>query len=159
MSLSIGPATDYLVTKATSAVNGVVVGGKPVLVVDGSPAELVPGMFVVGLSDPPPNEAAASDGLREPATQETSASFDDYAVPCYIDIRVAGTVQKTARDIACSIFDAFAAVIDRNLGGALVNGYAEITNLRITPSNVGTVGEPGRRQFISFDVRCVSVTG
>lgn len=154
MTLSIGPATDHLVTLAQAAVTGVTVNGQPVAVVDGQPDELTFGMFVIGLEQPPPEPAGDTTGTRMWVGLGAKRTEEDYTIPCYIDVRIPGT-QKAARDLAAQIFDAFwtGFSADLTLGGA-VNIYAEITNLTSTPSSVGTAAEPGRRQLMYFGVHC-----
>lgn len=161
MTLSIGAATDYLYATAQTTSSGITVNGHSVLVVDGWPHELAFGMFVIGLSAPPPDVAGDTIGTRMWEGLGARHLQEDYTIPCYIDVRVPGTTQKTARDLAESIFNPFWSAItaDLTLGGALKGGrYAEITDLASTPSNVGEVGDPGRRQFIQFGVHCRSLT-
>lgn len=161
MTISIGAATDYLYTKAQTATSGLLVNGDPVLVIDGWPDEVAFGMFVIGLSSPPPDGAAETSGTRAWAALGAQRTQEDYTIPCYIDIRVAGKTQKTARDISESIFNTFWALLaaDLTLGGALKGGrYAEITDFNCLPGNLGTVGEPGRRQFTTFGVHCRNLT-
>lgn len=157
MTLSIGPATDYLYGLAQQAVVGVTVNGKPVLVVDGWPSEVAFGMFAVGLSQPPPDGGDETTGSRPLSAIGNLFSDEDYTIPCFIDVRVNGTVQKAARDAAESILNAFGALLDQRLGGILRGGPAEIANLAYSPSNVGTAAEPGRRQLISFGVHCTNL--
>ena len=161
MTLSVGAATDYLVQTATQAAVGITVEGQLVVVHDGEPATVTLGQFVIGLSDPPPQMAGDTTGTRGFMGVGAQRLEEDYTVPCYIDIRVPGTVQKTARDIAVSVFDAFWPLIraDLTLGGALKGGrYAEITEVTHMASNVGTVAEPGRRHLIAFGVHCRNLT-
>lgn len=161
MTVSIGAATDYLYSLAQQAVSGVTVNGKPAVAIDGWPEELTFGMFVVGLSQPPPDGAAETVGTRELSTIGNVWSDEDYVVPCYIDVRISGTVQKTARDLAESIFNPFCAALiaDRSLGGLLqLPGFAQLSSVIASPLNVGTVAEPGRRQFIGFGVHCRNLT-
>lgn len=159
MTLSIGPATDYLITKAQTAAVGITVSGKPVLVVDGEPSVLEPGMFVIGLRTPPPEMSGETTGTRSQSPIGNTFADEDYLIPCYIDVRVAGTVQKTARDLAAQVFDAFWAAVlsDRSLGG-LFQYPVELGAFASVPSNVGTVAEPGRRQLITFEVHCQNLT-
>lgn len=158
MTLSIGPATDYIVGLATQAVVGVTVNGEPVQVVDGSPDVLEMGSFVVGLSEPPPNVIGETASTRARLTAEVGLSSDTYLIPCYIDIRIGGRSQKAARDIAERVFNAFwtGLIADLSLGGALRNGTAELTEITAVPGNVGTAAEPGRRQLLSFGVTCIA---
>lgn len=161
MTLSIGAATDYLVNIAASAVSGMTVNGQPVVVADGEPDELTFGMFVIGLDTPPPDTSGDTAGTRAWMGLGAKRVEDDYLIPCYVDVRVAGNVQKTARDAAVGIFNAFWPLFaaDLTLGGALTGGrYAEIVNYIATARSVGTVAEPGRRQFIQFAVHCRSLT-
>jgi hypothetical protein len=158
-TLTTGPIIDYLVTLATNASVGIVVDSEAVQVVDGWPAALSPAMFIVGLSSPPPD---TTDGdvltAREWSEFGNGTINEDLAIPCLIDIRVGGVVQKTPRDVAESVFNNFWALIaaDTSLGHRLLGGPydAAITDVRSTPSNVGTVAEPGRRQLIAFAVSC-----
>ena len=157
MTLSIGAATDYLVGLATQAANGITVEGKPVGVVDGQPVDLFPAMFVIGLSEPPPNEQGETTGSRLSSPLGNEFVDEDFTIPCYLDVRVAGKSQKAARDAAESILRPFLTAFDPRLGGVLVEGgNAEIPELRYVPSNVGTVGEPGRRNFTQFTVHCTN---
>lgn len=158
MTISIGAATDALYALAQQAVNGVTVNGAAAVAVDGWPYDLQPGMFVIGLSQPPPDGLAETTGIGLRLLGINQAVFDeDYTIPCYIDVRIGGTgtTQKTARDQALAIFSTFFAafVADLTLAGA-IRGPASVTALTATPANVGTAAEPGKRQFISFGVRC-----
>lgn len=160
MTLTVGPATDYLVGKAQLAVTGVTVSGQPVLVVDGEPSVLAPGMFVIGASEPPTEGSVAETVVRRDwdglgAKRVT----DEFTVPCYIDVRLAGTSAKAARDAAESIFNAFWPLIkaDLTLGGAL-SLFAAVNDITEQPSNLGTVAEPGRRHLIKFGVICRNQT-
>lgn len=158
MTTSIGPATDYLVEQATTAVEGFTVnGGDPFLVWDGQPWEMTNGMFVIGLSSfVPPDVTGDVDGTRSWKSLGAKQLQEDYTIPCYIDARVAGTSQKAARDLAEGVFNAFWALIaaDLTLGGALGSMWAEIDDLTETPRSLGSVEEPARATRISFGVRC-----
>lgn len=159
--ISSGVAIDYLYGLAQQASAGVLVEGKPVMVVDGQPVELAFGMFVVGLTQPPPDPAGEASGTRSWAELGAGRLQEDYTIPCYIDVRVSGAVQKKARDQALALFDAFWQLLaaDLTLGGVLAGGrYAEIINLTSTPTAVGTAAEEGRRQLVTFDVHCRNLT-
>lgn len=157
MTLTIGAATDYLFGLAQQAVDGVMVGDKPAKAVDGEPSHPVPAMFVIGLSEPPPNEQGETTGSRVSSAMGNEFVDEDFTIPCYLDVRVAGEDQKVARDAAESILRPFLTAFDPLLGGVLAEGgNAEIPDLRYVPSNVGTGGEPGRRNFISFTVHCTN---
>lgn len=158
MTLAIGPVTDYLVTQARQAVTGLPDTWQ---VSDSLPDELTNFMFVVGVTEPPPNDSAET--LEQRAWNGLGAGKleEDFTVDCYIDVRVAGTTQKTARDKAEAAFNAFWPLLkaDLTLGGLLGGGrYVEIPNLAEVPSHVGTVAEPGRRQLIRFGVHCRNLT-
>lgn len=159
--ITVGAATDYLYGLAQAAVAGVTVNGEPVLVSDGWPDELALGMFLVGLSDSPPEGSGQTSGTDGwPLLGNPGAAAEDYLIPCVIDVRISGNVQKTARDLAESMFNTFwdSFVTDRSLGDLLHGGGATITSIVSIPSNVGTVAEPGRRQLISFAVRCTNLS-
>lgn len=161
MTLSVGAATDQLVTLATTAVTGITVNGDPVLVSDGQPDELAFGMFIIGLSQPPPENLGDTTGTRSWASLGALHLEEDYTIPCCIDVRVAGKVQKTARDLVEQVFNAFWTLFaaDLTLAGALKGGrWAEIVNLTFTPANVGSTAEPGRRQLADFGVHCRNLT-
>lgn len=160
VTLSVGAATDSLVGLATTAVNGVTVSGKPVGVSDGWPPQPEPGMLVIGVDSP-------SGAAEIPVQRDWSPIGDrhideDYTIPCYIDVRVPGAVQKVARDAAEAIFNAFwtQVVANPTLGGALQGtGYSALfANVRCTAANLGTVAESGRRCLITFDVHCMNLT-
>jgi hypothetical protein len=160
VTLSVGPVTDYLVAAATTAVTGTTVSGKPVTVVDGEPSILAPGMFVIGAPEPPPDGGQAETRVAR-AWNGLGARqvLDDYTIPCYIDVRIAGTDTKAARDAAEAIFNAFWPLLkaDLTLGGAL-DRICEIPDIAAFSSNLGTVAEPGRRHLIQFGVHCRNQT-
>lgn len=161
MTLSIGPATDYLYTQAQTVCAAVTVNGAQAVAVDGWPYELDWGMFVVGLSAPPPDPVGDTTGTRSWASLGQMRLQEDYTIPCYIDVRVGEATQKQVRDLTASLFDPFWALLraDLTLGGVLGEGrYAEITDLTSTPSNVGTAAEQGRRQLVTFGVHCRNLT-
>lgn len=162
MTMTVGAATDYIYALAQAAVAGVRVEGQPAQAHDGFPPFPVPGMFVVGLELPPPD-------LGDSATHVTREWYgvggkrleEDYTIPCYIDVRVEGTVQKTPRDAAEAIFNTFwtSLAADLTLGGILTSGrLADIADLTFQPGELGTVGEPGRRQLVTFGVHCRNLT-
>ena len=160
MTLTVGPATDYLIAKAQQAVTGVTVSGQPVLVVDGEPSVLAPGMFVIGASEPPTEGNAAETAIRRDWDGVGAKHVkDEFIIPCYIDVRIAGTSAKTARDAAEAIFNAFwpLSAADPDLGGVL-NRASVVPDIAEQPSNTGTVAEPGRRHFIKFGVLCRNQT-
>lgn len=171
MSLTIGDTTDRLYALAQTAVASVTVGGQPMVAVDGVPTELVPGMFVVGLAEPPSEAGVTADtsgsGLALRTMGIGGLQFaEDYTIPAYIDIRIPGeTVQKTARDQALAVFAAFWALfvadmdptVTGSLASILPGGRPEIGQVISTPGNLGTATEPGRRHFISFGVRCTGL--
>lgn len=162
MTLSIGPAIDNLVAKAQQAVAGLTVAGQPVQVVDGEPTVVSLAMFAVGLNRPPPEADAETAGERDLSPFGARFIDEDFFIPCFIDVRLPGKVtQKAVRDAAEAIFNAFAPLVsaDQHLGGLLVGGgFAQIAAVTSTPSNVGTVAEPGRRQLITFGVHVTNVT-
>lgn len=161
VTVSVGAATDYVYAKAQAAVVGVTVNGKPAVAIDGEPEELTFGMFVVGVTQPPPDGAAETTGTRSWMGLGAKRLEEDYILPCYIDVRSPGRVQKTPRDIALSIFNTFWASIasDLTLGGALQGGrYAEIVDFITHAGTLGTVAEPGRRQLVMFGVHCRNLT-
>lgn len=160
MSLTIGPATDYLVALANQAVTGVTVNGDPVHVSDGEPRELAFGMFVIGMPEPPPEAAEGETrGSRTRLTMGAYTASEDYDIPCFIDVRIGDATSKQVRDAAESIFNAFWGLfaVDVTLGGALPGGSAQVTNLSEVSGTVGSTGAPGRRLLIMFDVHCTAV--
>lgn len=162
MTVSVGAATDYLYGLAQTAVAGVTVEGQAAQAHDGWPPEPVPGMFVVGMETPPPDVGdSATHVTREWHGIGGKRLEEDYTIPCYIDVRVEGTVQKTARDLAETIFNPFWAAIaaDLTLGGVLTHGRtAQVDSLTFTPGPLGSITEPGRRQLVTFGVRCMNLT-
>lgn len=161
MSLTVGPATDYLVAAATSAVSGITAGGKAFTVVDGEPGQLTGPMFLIGQATVAPDVSGDVRVSRQWADMGDFWVDEDYTIPCAIDARVGGTVLKTARDAVEAVFNAFWAylLVDLTLGGILAPGHrAEVTELTFTPSNVGTVAEPGRRYLASFGVHVATPT-
>lgn len=161
MTLSAGPATDHLVTCATTAVNGLTAQGKPFLVFDGWPTAMAAGMFVIGLDSPwgadtPPS--GDTRGTRSWVALGVKAVAEDYTIPSYIDVRSAGkgVTQKTVRDLAHQAFDDFWTQVkaDTTLGGALQPGpaFVEIADFASTPSSVGDAAEQGHRQLVTFGV-------
>lgn len=154
----LGPVTDALVALAEQAAAGVTVNGKPVQVSDGGPDELTFGMFVVGLSDTPPEAQTDTMGTRHRVTIGAYIVTDELNIPCYIDVIIPGRSQKAARDAASALFDEFWSLIaaDPSLGGVLEGGSAQVTSMSCLPENRGSVAEPARRQLISFVVACTS---
>lgn len=164
LTLTIGPATDYLYGLAQKACAGVTASldGQAVAAqaVDGWPHELAPLMFVVGIDQPPPQVGGATTGSLIAPLMGTPSGQEDYQVPCYIDALVPDTtVQKTPRDLVASIFNPFwnALMTDRSLGGLLQGGGAQIVNVNSIPMNTGTAAVPGRRQLMTFSVRCTDL--
>lgn len=160
MTLSIGPATDYLYGLAQQAVTGITVNGKAMKANDGPSLTPVYGMFVIN-GVPDPEASADTTETRTWPALGAQKLEEDYVIPCYIDVRVPGDTQKTARDIAETAFNAFWALVKPNmqtLGGALSSRYAEITELTETASSVGTAAEPGCRHLIRFGVHCRNLT-
>jgi hypothetical protein len=159
MTLTVGPATDYIFTKAQQAVTGITVSNKPVLVVDGEPSILEPGMFVIGVTDAPPDGLAETVVLREWEGLGAQHVADEFTIPCYIDVRIAGTDMKAARDAAEAIFNAFWPLLKADLTfGGILSVDAGIAELSEHPGNTGTVAEPGRRHLIKFGVHCRNQT-
>lgn len=159
--MSLGAAVDYLYGLAQQAATGVTVNDEPVLVVDGEPDLVAFGMFVVGMSEPPPDLAGDITIARDWEGLPARYLVEDYTVPCYIDVRVPGGEQKTARDLAESLFNAFWALVkaDLTLGGLLQGGRsAAISEVTSTSSNVGSAAEKGRRQLIRFGVHAQNLT-
>lgn len=165
MSLTIGPATDYLFSLAQQAVAGVIVFGRPMVAVDGIPEELAPGMFVVGLTEPPSDAGVDATTQGAGLVLQTMGTgglqfAEDYTIPAYIDVRVGGAIpQKSVRDQALAVFATFWGLFtaDLSLGGVCVGGKAQIGSVTSVPANLGSVAEPGRRHFIGFGVRCTGL--
>lgn len=157
MTLTLGPATDYLFAQATAACSTVTVNGKPAVAEDGPPRLLTWGSFVVGLNSPPPDASGSTALQASIGVIGTPLMMNQaYTVPCYIDIVLGGDVtQKTVRDLAESIFNPFAdgIAVDPGLGGTIPGGTARISSVGSTPLNAGTAAEPGRRQLMTFDVQ------
>lgn len=155
LALTIGPATDYLYGLAQAAVAGKTVNGDPWIATDGE-ANLVNGMFTIGLDNPPPDVSGQSGGTVAAIIMGGSSAQEQHDIPCFIDARVAGDVQKAARDAVESVFNPFwnALMADRSLGELLHGGGAQIVNVMSIPRKFGTVGEPARRQLLTFSVRC-----
>lgn len=160
VTLTVGPATDNIVAKAEQAAADFTVSGHPVLVVDGEPSVLMPGMFVIGASEPPTEGTIAETAVRRDWDGVGAKRVaDEFTVPCYIDVRIAGTSAKDARDAAEAIFNAFWQLYaaDPLLGGVL-NRVSAVPDITEQPSNTGTVAEPGRRHLIKFGVLCRNQT-
>lgn len=158
VTLTIGPVTDYLYTLAQSSVAGVIVNGKPAVAFDGEPNELTFGMFVIGISQPPPNQQGdtASQGLPL-VTLGVQVVGEDYTVPFYIDFRMAGQVQKTVRDLTLGVFAAFCSQFLTDMEDSTKPLYRALPSLApftATAQSVGTASEPGVRYLISGGVRC-----
>lgn len=162
MTLSIGPATDYLVATARTAVTGLTLPNSDKWqVIDGGPSGLTNFMFVVGVTEPPPDGHAETAVTREWKGLGRQTLEEDYTIPCYIDARLGGTDQKAVRDIAETAFNAFWPLLkaDMSLGGALHEGRsADIEALAERPENLGTVAEPARRLLLLFGVHCRNLT-
>lgn len=161
LTLTVGPATDYLYGLAQDACTAldVTVNGQTVaaVAVDGEPRDEEFAMFVVGVESPDTAGSGRWTGAA-PILGGASAS-EDYTIPCYIDVRLFVDDLKTVRDIACSLFDTFwnALMADRSLGGNLVGGGAVIGDVNPSTNRVGTTGEPGQRYFLGFSVRCTDL--
>lgn len=161
MTLSIGPATDYLYGLARQAVAGITVNGKPMQASDGPTQAPVFGMFVIGVTEPEGDSDTAATRTYEGQGLGLQQFQEDYIIPCYIDVRISGGAQKTARDLAETAFNNFWPLFkaDQTLGGALRSGRkAEISELTESPLAVGTAAEKGRRHLIRFGVHCQNLT-
>lgn len=156
---SIAAATDYLISLATSSSAAFTVNGQPVLVCDGYPTSKAQGMFVIGLDQPPEDANAATVGTRTWGPLGAKPVTEDYSIPCYINCWSGGTNQKSLRDTAVQIFDAFFFGLwsDLTLGGALEGGLnAEVVDLSLIPTASGAGATEGRRALITFAVHCRS---
>lgn len=161
MTLSIGPATDRLYGFAQQAVVGITVNGKPMQASDGQSQTPVFGMFVIGVTEPEGDSNTIATRTYEGQGLGQQQFLEDYVIPCYIDVRVSGGVQKIARDLAETAFNNFWVLLkaDKTLGGALTGGrYAEISDLTESPMTAGTAAEKGRRHLIRFGVHCRNLT-
>lgn len=163
LTLTIGPATDYLLTLAQTAVSGVTVSldGQdiPAQAVDGEPFELTPAQFVVGLDSPPPDTSGSIPWTGSAPILGGPSAAEDYLIPCYIDVRFHGDSAKAVRDVACGMFNTFwnALMANRSLGGLLDGGGAVITAVTGSSRRVGTAADRGQRYLITFSVRCTDL--
>lgn len=159
MRLTYAPAIDYLLGLAEQAVQGIRVNNKPVVAVDGWPTDIALGMFVIGL-DQPAEEGQATATIGTGLLLATIGVQDvgeNYTIPCYIDVRGHDT-QKQVRDLTSQIFEAFWPLFaaDFSLGGLLEGGLASVVDIRSTPLLAGTAPEGGRRQLLTFGIRCTN---
>jgi len=163
LTLTVGPATDYLFGLAQTAVSGVsvTVDGQPVAAeaIDGEPSELSPAQFVVGLDSPPPDTSGSVAWTGAAPILGGPSAAEDYLIPCYIDVRGHGDSAKVFRDIACGMFNTFwnALMANRSLGGLLAGGGAVITAVTGSSRRVGTDAARGQRYLITFSVRCTDL--
>lgn len=159
--ISFGPVTDYIFTNFVQpAVAGVTINGQAAVAVDGWPGPIVWGMFVLGLSDPPPQIAGRNDGTQMWSVLGGPIVTEDFTVPAYIDIYSGLGTQKGARDEAEGIFNAFWSLLaaDRGLGSPslIPGGVLTIATITSTPMTVGTITEATHRQLISFNLHVTS---
>jgi hypothetical protein len=130
MASSIPGALDYLVTMATTAVNG------NATVSDGWPIQRSDALVAIGIT-PEDDDAPVVGSYAELSRDE----YEDVEVPCIIAVRKAGTAAASAaRTAAFALLDAIRAALktDRRLNGAVVPGLPA----RVARYEVSQTAEP-----------------
>lgn len=155
MGTAIGAAMDYLVTTLPSLVTAAVPGA---LVVDAVTADsLGDTMLYVGRSDPMLPRGVT--GTRAFPTFGTRNIDERFMIGCLIDVYRDGTVMKTARDAALSIYDVVChlMVTDPSMGGTLKSTFGEITDVILY--QMEDAGTARRRVALPFTITATNRYG
>ena len=147
---------DYLLAQFGTALHNVDPDG---VIDEGIPTFVPPAphpLLIVGM--PHPEDATAADGLRNYFALGSGGFEEEFEVPCYIDVGVAGPLEQgTARRSALLVFDGCVDAIraDLTLGGLLKKGrWAEIPTSQLVATRDEQEATKGRRSILSFRVKC-----
>lgn len=159
MPTSIPAAFDYLLGLGAQATAGV----PRAVVADGWSDSIDRVMFGVGAAGPPFFDQEAADtqvsGTPSWAGMPKQAQ-EDYTVPQYIYVGIGGTDLRSARLLACQIWDAWFPLFlaDLSLGGALRGRQgAELSSLTGSSPRSADEAAGGRYYLLQFPVRCQSL--